>query len=107
MSGCSLRLVRSPRQPASPGGALRAVRSADRRRRLVVEAVETEFLQSIGYDAYDVGPLFEGWRYQRDTAAYAGIYAVPGSEYPTWRARQVTREMLQETLGAAVRYGDS
>src|SRR4051812_4378052 len=26
------------------------------------------FLDSIGYDAYDVGPLSEGWRYQRDTA---------------------------------------
>src|SRR5437763_8423894 len=25
------------------------------------------FLDSIGYDAYDVGPLAEGWRFQRDT----------------------------------------
>ena len=66
-----------------------------------------EFLDSIGYDAYDVGPLSEGWRYQRDTAAYAGIYAVPGSEYPTWPARQVTTEMLQESLSAAARYGGS
>ena len=29
----------------------------------------TEFLDSIGYDSLDAGPLAEGWRYQRDTAA--------------------------------------
>jgi 8-hydroxy-5-deazaflavin:NADPH oxidoreductase len=66
----------------------------------------TEFLDSIGYDAYDVGPLSEGWRYQRDTAAYVQPYAVPGSEYPTWPGRQVTPEMLEEKLDAAVRYRD-
>jgi 8-hydroxy-5-deazaflavin:NADPH oxidoreductase len=65
-----------------------------------------ELLDSIGYDAYDVGPLSEGWRYQRDTAAYVQPYAVPGSEYPTWPGRQVTREMLKEKLDAAVRYRD-
>jgi len=65
-----------------------------------------EFLDSIGYDAYDVGPLSEGWRYQRDTAAYVQPYAVPGSEYPTWPGRQVTSEMLREKLDAAVRYRD-
>jgi 8-hydroxy-5-deazaflavin:NADPH oxidoreductase len=66
----------------------------------------TEFLDSIGYDAYDVGPLTEGWRYQRDTAAYVQPYAVPGSTYPTWPRRQVTAEMLKEKLNAAVRYRD-
>src|SRR4051794_24127350 len=66
----------------------------------------TEFLDSIGYDAYDVGPLSEGWRYQRDTAAYVQPYAVPGTEYPTWPGRQVTAAMLKEKLDAAVRYRD-
>ena len=66
----------------------------------------TEFIDSIGYDAYDVGPLSEGWRYQRDTAAYVQPYAVPGSTYPTWPARHVTAEMLKEKLDAAVRYRD-
>jgi len=64
------------------------------------------FLDSIGYDAYDVGPLAEGWRYQRDTAAYCQPYAVPGTTYPDWPARPVTAEMLQEELAAAVRYRD-
>jgi predicted dinucleotide-binding enzyme len=66
----------------------------------------TEFLDSIGYDAYDVGPLTEGWRYQRDTAAYVQPYSVPGPKYPTWPGRQVTAEMLKEKLDAAVRYRD-
>jgi predicted dinucleotide-binding enzyme len=66
----------------------------------------TDFLDSIGYDAYDVGPLSEGWRYQRDTAAYVQPYAAPGSEGPTAPARQVTPELLKEKLGAAVRYRD-
>jgi 8-hydroxy-5-deazaflavin:NADPH oxidoreductase len=65
-----------------------------------------EFLDSIGYDAYDVGPLSEGWRYQRDTAAYVQPYATPGSEYPTWSGHRVTREMLKEKLDAALRYRD-
>jgi predicted dinucleotide-binding enzyme len=66
----------------------------------------TEFLDSIGYDAYDVGALSEGWRYQRDTAAYVQPYVVPGSEYPTWPGRPVTAAMLKEKLDAAVRYRD-
>ena len=63
------------------------------------------FLDSIGYDAYDVGPLSEGWRYQRDTAAYVQPYLVPGSEFPG-PGRRVTAEMLKEKLDAAVRYRD-
>jgi predicted dinucleotide-binding enzyme len=68
--------------------------------------VVTEFLDSIGYDAHDVGPLAEGWRFQRDTAAYVMIYAVPGPDAPNGPGQQVTRETLQEKLAAAVRYRD-
>ena len=64
------------------------------------------FLNAIGYDAYDVGPLSEGWRYQRDTAAYVLPYAVPGTSYPDWSERPVSVEMLKEKLDAAVRYRD-
>jgi 8-hydroxy-5-deazaflavin:NADPH oxidoreductase len=66
----------------------------------------SEFLDSIGFDAYDVGPLSEGWRYQRDTAAYVQPYAVPGTQFP-WPGRQVTPHMLKEALDSAVRYRDS
>ena len=54
-----------------------------------------EFLDSIGYDAFDVGPLAEGWRFQRDTAAYVQPYALPGTTYPTWTARPVSAAILE------------
>jgi predicted dinucleotide-binding enzyme len=38
------------------------------------KATVTAFLDDIGYDTVDLGPLAEGWRTQRDTAAYAGLY---------------------------------
>ena len=66
----------------------------------------TTLFDELGYDAYDVGPLAEGWRYQRDTAAYAGLYAPEGSGWPPPAGRQVTAEFLQEKLAAAVRYRD-
>ena len=65
----------------------------------------TEFLDSIGYDAYDVGPLVEGWRYQRDTAAYVTPYFAPGGDH-TGPGAQVTAAQLEERLDAAVRYRD-
>ncbi len=66
----------------------------------------TDFLDSIGYDAFDVGPLAEGWRFQRDTAAYVRPYGIPGSDAPSSPASQVTPELLKEKLAAAVRYRD-
>ncbi len=68
--------------------------------------VVTAFLDAIGFDAYDVGPLSEGWRYQRDTAAYVQPYADPRTSYPDWTGRQVTVDMLKDKLDAAVRYRD-
>jgi predicted dinucleotide-binding enzyme len=38
------------------------------------KATVTAFLDDIGYDTVDLGPLAEGWRTQRDPAAYAGLY---------------------------------
>lgn len=35
----------------------------------------TALLDAIGYDTVDLGPLAEGWRTQRDTAAYGNMYA--------------------------------
>src|SRR4051812_1877866 len=63
----------------------------------------TEFLDSIGYDAYDVGPLSEGWRYQPDTPAYGQPYVAPGSEFPG-PGHQVTAELLKDKLDAAERH---
>ncbi|RBY74705.1 NADP oxidoreductase [Blastococcus sp. TF02-09] len=61
------------------------------------KATVTEFLDAIGFDAYDVGLLAEGWRYQRDTKAYA-VFSQPG--------RPVKEDWLRSGLEAAVRYRD-
>ncbi|NPD03523.1 NAD(P)-binding domain-containing protein [Nocardioides sp. zg-1308] len=63
-----------------------------------------EFFDAIGYDSLDVGPLAEGWRFQRDTSAYVTPYAVPGTSYPDWSGRPTTREVLRDALGQAHRY---
>ena len=66
------------------------------------------FLDDIGYDAHDVGPLSEGWRYQRDTAAYAGLYVAeddPGT-WPPQKSRRVDRQLLERKLAEAERYRD-
>jgi predicted dinucleotide-binding enzyme len=91
-----------PRPPGHPERSVLATAGDDESAKETV----AEFLDSIGYDAYDAGPLSEGWRYQRDTAAYVQPYVVPGSEYPTWPGRPVASAMLEEKLDAAVRYRD-
>lgn len=68
--------------------------------------IVTTFLDSIGYDALDVGPLSEGWRYQRDTSAYVTPYVEPGTTPPTWTGRPVSAAVLTEALNAAQRYRD-
>ncbi|PGH42002.1 NADP oxidoreductase [Micromonospora sp. WMMA1996] len=68
------------------------------------KATVTAFLDSLGYDAVDVGPLAEGWRFQRDTSAYASIYATDGD----WeRPGPVDAQRLRAALAAARRYADS
>ncbi len=51
----------------------------------------TSLIDQIGFDVVDVGPLAEGWRFQRDTWAYA----VP-----------LTVEELEDALARAKRYRD-
>ncbi len=65
-----------------------------------------DFLDSIGYDAHDAGPLAEGWRYQRDTAAYVTPYAAPGAEDFATGTRRATAADREQALAAAVRYRD-
>lgn len=75
-----------------------------------------EFLDAIGYDAFDVGPLAQGWRFQRDTAAYCVPYfsnPVPPASGPSdpsppdpGPGRPVGRAELSARLAEAVRYRD-
>ena len=90
------------RPTGSPGRSTLAIAGDDAPAKRTVTAL----LDDIGYDAYDVGPLAEGWRYQRDTAAYAQLYAKDSAD---WGAggRQVTADVLQERLVKAQRYRDA
>jgi predicted dinucleotide-binding enzyme len=64
----------------------------------------TEFLDSIGYDAYDAGPLAEGWRYQPGTPAYGQPYIASGTDFPG-PGRPATAQAMGQALEAAVRPG--
>jgi predicted dinucleotide-binding enzyme len=86
------------RPAGDPERSVLAIAGDDERAKQTV----TEFLHSIGYDAYDVGPLAEGWRYQPDTPAYGQPYVAPGTDFPG-PGRHVTAEMLKEALNAASR----
>ena len=66
-----------------------------------------EFLDSLGYDTYDAGPLSEGWRFQRDLPAYAQLYSAdPPGTWPPQTHRRVDEAFLVEQLGKAKRYRD-
>ena len=41
----------------------------------------TRLLDEIGYDTVDLGPLAEGWRIQRDSAAYGVMYAADPADW--------------------------
>ncbi len=89
----------SLQRPSGPQRSVLAIAGDD------ADAKETasELLDSLGYDAHDVGPLAEGWRYQRDTAAYAALYAADAE----WSSpRQVTEPELKDALASAERYAD-
>ncbi|WP_246572172.1 NADPH-dependent F420 reductase [Kineosporia corallincola] len=65
----------------------------------------TEFLDSIGYDTLDAGPLAEGWRFQRDTAAYVTPYVDPAEGF-SGPAHPAAADTLKESLSRAERYRD-
>lgn len=59
----------------------------------------TEFLDAIGYDTVDVGPLAESWRVQPDTPAYGVIYG--SFDDPT--GTPASAETVCTAVAAAVR----
>ncbi len=94
-------LLSQARPSGSPARSVLAIAGDDP----AAKGVVAGFLDRIGYDAYDVGPLAEGWRYQRDTAAYAALYAADASDWSKG-PRRVTADILQGRLAAAKRYRD-
>jgi 8-hydroxy-5-deazaflavin:NADPH oxidoreductase len=65
----------------------------------------TAFLDAIGYDTVDAGPLAEGWRFQRDTAAYANLYFGDGGFRPD-AGVPAGAATVRAALAAARRYAD-
>src|SRR3954454_13516047 len=100
-----VHLLNLARPAGSPDRSVLAIAGDDGE----AKAAVSQFLDSIGYDAYDAGPLAEGWRFQRDTAAYTVPYN--GDTSGTWppapdSGRQVTADALQGLLAEATRYRD-
>lgn len=69
------------------------------------KAAVTELLGTLGYDTVDAGPLAEGWRFQRDTAAYGLPYM---ADPPNWGpAKPGDAATVRAALAAARRYADA
>lgn len=69
------------------------------------KASVTALLDALGYDAVDAGPLSEGWRFQRDTAAYGLPYAADPTDWAAG-ARPAGTADIEDALAAARRYHD-
>ena len=71
------------------------------------KATVARVFDDLGYDAYDAGPLSEGWRFQRDEPAYAPLYSAdPPGTWPPRQHRRVDEALLVQQLGKAQRYRD-
>jgi predicted dinucleotide-binding enzyme len=68
------------------------------------KATVTTLLDSFGYDTVDVGPLAEGWRFQRDTAAYGVPYIAAPPDLT--RSKPAGADEIRSALAAAQRYAD-
>lgn len=71
------------------------------------KALVTRLLDEIGYDTVDLGPLAEGWRTQRDTAAYGTMYAADPSDWATGGARSAGADEVTGRAAQARRYRDA
>jgi predicted dinucleotide-binding enzyme len=100
-----VHLLNLARPAGSPDRSVLAIAGDD----TDAKAQVSRFLDSLGYGAYDVGPLAEGWRFQRDTAAYAGLYN--GDTSGTWppppgSGVRITADTLKARLAESRRYRD-
>ena len=69
------------------------------------KATVTRLLDEIGYDAVDLGPLAEGWRTQRDTAAYGNIYALDPQDW-SQGSQRVDAAGVRAAAASSQRYRD-
>lgn len=71
------------------------------------KATVTRLLDEIGFDTVDLGPLAEGWRTQRDTAAYGVMYARESSEWWSSDPTVADVETVAAAAASAKRYRDT
>lgn len=64
------------------------------------------FLDSIGYDTVDLGPLAEGWRTQPGTAAYGLMYLADPAQGMASPAKPAGREEVADAAGRARRHSE-
>jgi hypothetical protein len=69
------------------------------------KATVARLLDEIGYDTVDLGPLAEGWRTQRDTAAYGLIYAADPADWSQGPGA-ASAETVAAASASAKRYRD-
>jgi len=93
-------LVSLPRPAGDPGRSALPIAGDDAAAKKAV----TDLLDSFGYDVVDAGPLAEGWRFQRDTAAYGVPYtdSWPSPADP----RPGGADLVGDLLARAQRYRD-
>ncbi len=68
--------------------------------------VTAGLLDELGYDTLDLGPLSEGWRIQRDTAAYGTQYAADPADW-TKGPKPASADEVGTLAAQAKRYRDS
>lgn len=95
-------LAALPRPSGAPDRSALAIAGDDEGAKEVVRRA----LDEIGYDTVDLGPLAEGWRTQRDTAAYGSMYALDESDW-TRGARPAGRDIVAAAAARAQRYRDA
>jgi predicted dinucleotide-binding enzyme len=71
----------------------------------LAKATVSTLLDAIGYDSVDLGPLAQGWRIQRDTAAYGVLYAADPADWSKGPA-PADAAVVAAAAGRARRYRD-
>src|ERR1700754_3329177 len=88
-----------PRPAGSPERSALAITGDDAQ----AKATVTAFLDGIGYDTVDAGPLAEGWRFQPGTPAYGPIYAGGNPNFMEPPGEPGNADTVRRALAAAER----
>lgn len=68
------------------------------------KAKATELLDALGFDAFDAGPLAEGWRYEPGTPAYGKPFvSTPGDDFMSQPGSPASAADVSAALAAAQR----